>query len=155
MEARAEFHGGTRRKADRRRLSWRSFAYGAVRGRRERERRGDQHPGYIDRYKPSVVLVTVGVFTLGCLDAYLTLHLLAAGASEFNPLLDLMLRIDVALFLVVKLVLTGFGLLLLLLHKNFTVFSRFSGLGILYVVFTLYGCLIAYEWVLLTWGQAA
>ncbi len=139
------------RRGDRRMLSWRSFAYGAFKGRRERERRAGHRLGYIDRYAPSVVLVTVGVFALGCLDAYLTLRLLAAGASEVNPLLDFVLSIDIDLFILVKLVLTGIGLLVLVLHKNFTVLSRFTGQRLLHGSLVLYVCLIAYEWLL--WSQ--
>jgi hypothetical protein len=150
MEAQDYVKEGIRRAGDRRSLSWRSFTYGAVRGRRERERRYGHHPGYIDRYGPAVVLVTVGAFAFGCLDAYLTLLLLAAGASEVNPFLDLLLHIDVDLFLIVKLLLMGIGLLILVLHKNFTVFSRFSGQGLLYGILALYGCLIAYQWALLS-----
>jgi len=64
--------------------------------------------------------VSIGVFVLGCVDACLTLRLLAAGATEVNPLLDAVLRADTRLFLVLKFVLTAIGLVLLVLISLFS-----------------------------------
>ncbi|MGH8508298.1 MAG: DUF5658 family protein [Gammaproteobacteria bacterium] len=139
-----------RRGCDRRRLSWWTLAYGSCCGSRARERRYDGTAGYIDRYETPLFAVSIGVFVLGCVDACLTLRLLAAGATEVNPLLDAALRVDIGLFLVVKFVLTAIGLALLVVHKNFTVFHCLNGQTLLQIVFAIYVCLVGYEAALLS-----
>ena len=98
--------------------------------------------------------VSIGVFVLGCVDACLTLRLLAAGATEVNPLLDAVLRADTRLFLVLKFVLTAIGLVLLVLHKNFTVFYCLNGQTILRIIFAIYLGLVGYEAALLSLSEA-
>jgi len=143
-----------RRGSDRRRLSWWTLTYGSCCGRRVRERRYNGAAGYIDRYEMPLFAVSIGVFFLGCVDACLTLRLLAAGATEVNPLLDALLRVDARLFLVVKFVLTAIGLALLVLHKNFTVFYCLNGQTILRIIFAIYLGLVGYEAALLSLSEA-
>ncbi|MGH8522911.1 MAG: DUF5658 family protein [Gammaproteobacteria bacterium] len=143
-----------RRGYDRRRLSWWTLTYGCCCGRRARDRRYNAAPGYIDRYEMPLFAVSIGVFVLGCVDACLTLRLLAAGATEVNPLLDALLRADTGLFLVVKFVLTAIGLTLLVLHKNFTVFNCLKGQTILQIALAIYVCLVGYEAALLSLSEA-
>ena len=143
-----------RRGSDRRRRSWWTLTYGSCCGRRVRERRYNGAAGYIDRYEMPLFAVSIGVFFLGCVDACLTLRLLAAGATEVNPLLDTLLRVDARLFLVVKFVLTAIGLALLVLHKNFTVFYCLNGQTILRIIFAIYLGLVGYEAALLSLSEA-
>jgi len=134
---------------DRRRLSLRSLAYGAWRGRRVAERRTGTPAGYVDRYPSSVVFAAVGLFTLAGADAYGTLVLLEAGAHEANPVMEALLQAEPTWFVPVKLTTTAAGVLLLVLHKNFSLFGRLPVLKILYGLLGLYGCLIVYQGVLL------
>lgn len=143
-----------RRGSDRRRLSWWTLTYGSCCGRRVSERRYNDAAGYIDRYEMPIFAVSVGVFILGCVDACLTLRLLAGGATEVNPLLDAVLRVDTELFLVLKFVLTAIGLAVLVLHKNFTVFHCLNGHTLLQIVFAIYVCLVGYEAALLSLSEA-
>ncbi len=143
-----------RRGSDRRRLSWWTLTYGSCCGRRARERRYSAAAGYIDRYEMPLFVVSIGVFVLGCVDACLTLRLLAAGATEVNPLLDAALSADPRLFLVLKFVLTAISLALLVLHKNFTVFYCLNGQIILKIAFAIYVCLVGYEATLLSLSEA-
>ncbi|MGH8491068.1 MAG: DUF5658 family protein [Gammaproteobacteria bacterium] len=143
-----------RRGADRRRLSWWTLTYGSWCGCRARERRYNGAAGYIDRYEMPLFAVSIGIFVLGCVDACLTLRLLAAGATEVNPLLDAALRADTGLFLVVKFVLTAIGIALLVVHKNFTVFYSLKGQTILQIAFAIYVCLVGYEAALLSLSGA-
>ena len=133
---------------DRRRLSLRGLVYGAWRGRRVEERRTDTQAGYVDRYPSSVVLTAVALFTLAMADAYCTLVLLEAGAQELNPVMEALLQAEPTWFVPVKLAITAVGVLMLVLHKNFS-FGRLPALKIMYGLLGLYGCLIAYEGVLL------
>jgi hypothetical protein len=134
---------------DRRRLSLRSLVYGAWRGRREAERRSGTQAGYVDRYPSSVVLAAATLFTLAMVDAYGTLVLLEAGAQEANPVMEALLQAEPTWFVPVKLAITAVGVLMLVLHKNFSVFGRLPALKIMYGLLGLYGCLIAYEGALL------
>ena len=133
---------------DRRRLSLRSLVYGAWRGRRVAERRTGTQAGYVDRYPSSVVLAAVALFTLAMADAYGTLVLLEAGAQEINPVMEALLQAEPAWFVPLKLAITAVGVLLLVLHKNFSL-GQIPALKLLYGLLGLYGCLVAYEGVLL------
>jgi hypothetical protein len=133
---------------DRRRLSLRSLVYGAWRGRRVAERRTGTQAGYVDRYPSSVVLAAVALFALAVADAYGTLVLLEAGAQEINPVMEALLQAEPAWFVPLKLAITAVGVLLLVLHKNFSL-GQIPALKILYGLIGLYGCLVAYEGVLL------
>jgi hypothetical protein len=133
---------------DRRRLSLRSLVYGAWRGRRAVERRTGTQAGYVDRYPSSVVLAAVALFTLAMADAYGTLVLLEAGAEELNPVMEALLQAGPTWFVPVKLAITAVGVLMLVLHKNFS-FGQVPALKILYGLLGLYGGLIAYEGALL------
>jgi Domain of unknown function (DUF5658) len=134
---------------DRRRLKLWTFIYGAWRGRRVVERRTGTRAGYVDRYPSSVALAAVALYTLAMADAYGTLVLLEAGAEEVNPVMEALLEAEPAWFVPVKLAITAVGVLMLVLHKNFSLCGRLSALKILYGLLGLYGCLIAYEGVLL------
>lgn len=138
-----------RSDTDRRRLSLRSLVYGAWRGRRAEERRTGTPAGYVDRYPSSVGLAAVALFTLAVADAYGTLVLLEAGAQEVNPVMEALLQAEPTWFVPVKLALTAVGVLMLVLHKNFSVFGRLPALKIMYGLLGLYSCLIAYEGTLL------
>ncbi|MGH8478032.1 MAG: DUF5658 family protein [Gammaproteobacteria bacterium] len=138
-----------RSATDRRRLSLRSLAYGAWRGRRVAERRTGTQAGYVDRYPSSVVLAAVALFTLAVADAYGTLILLEAGAQEANPVMAALLEAEPAWFVPVKLAITAVGVLLLVLHKNFSLFGGLPVVKILYGLLGAYGCLIAYQGILL------
>ncbi len=134
---------------DRRRLSLRSLVYGAWRGRRATERRTGIPAGYVDRYPSSLVLAAAALFTLAMADACATLVLIEAGAREVNPVMEALLEAKPAWFVPVKLAITAFSVLMLVLHKNFSLFGHVPASKILYVLLGLYGCLIAYEGVLL------
>ncbi len=134
---------------DRRRLRLWTLLYGAWRGRRVAERRAGVAAGYVDHYPPSVVLAAVALFTLAMLDAYITLVLLETGAHEANPVMAALLEAEPSWFVPVKLAITAAGVLVLVLHKNFSLFGRLPSLRLLHTLLGLYGCLIAYEGVLL------
>lgn len=139
---------GARSGTDRRRLRFWSLIYGAWRGRRVAERRTGTPAGYVDRYPTSVVLAAVALFTLAVADAYCTLILLEAGAREANPVMAALLEGAPAWFVPVKLTITAAGVLVLVLHKNFSLFGKLPVLRLMHGLLGLYGCLIAYQGVL-------
>ena len=101
---------------------------------------------YVDRYDPASVLAFLCTLLLSVADAFLTLKLVHAGATELNPVMDFYLRAGPLSFLMAKYLLTSSCLILLLIHKNCRVLAgRMTVWSILFIVPFLYGLLIAYE----------
>jgi Domain of unknown function (DUF5658) len=115
------------------------------RGRRRGFRRaGEGHGTYVDCPALRVVVLTLGVFLASLVDAGLTLRQLAQGGSEANLLMAWVLTKGDALFLGLKLGMTGLGMWFLAAHQQFTL-ARY-GLSILALV---YGVLLSYHALLL------
>ncbi len=117
-------------------------------GRRRHARRvGDQ--GYVDLYSPLVAGACIATLMLSCLDAYFTLLLIAGGARELNPFMDVLLHRDLTLFIGVKVALTAVGLLVLTVHHDFRVAGRLRVRHLKFTLFGLYAALVGYELALL------
>lgn len=137
--------GGDRRY---RRLSRSSFS---LRGQRISSRRAEDHiNSYVDRYGWRWMLITFSIALLCCADAMMTLNLINSGiATEANPVMRVLIERDTAWFITAKFALTGFGLMVLVLHKNFRLFGRVRVSHVLYFLLAFYAVLIKYELVLL------
>lgn len=85
----------------------------AVEGRRRRGRRPEDGADLgVDLYEPSLFLLALGIFLLSCTDALLTLTLIGRGlAYEANPLMRGLMEQDPQLFVNLKIVFTGAGVL--------------------------------------------
>ncbi len=115
-------------------------------GRRQYGRRAsDRHNRYVDRYERPLGYVCIGLALLSCLDAFFTLHLLAAGASEANPFMNFLLGIDVKAFAYTKIVLTSVAAVFLVAHHHFSWLRVFKVSQVLYALFFMYLGLIQYE----------
>ncbi len=139
-----------RRTADRRRHSLRTLTYCGLsgRGRRRQRRRADQDY-YLDWYEPRLVYVAMGIMLLSSLDALLTLTLLEHGAYEANLLMARLLSVSVQTFVTGKLIITGAGVLFLLMHAHFRILGVVTGWQALHGLLPVYVTLIVYELVLL------
>lgn len=135
---------------DRRGFSWQTVFFGFCRSRRHYLRREDDADAvFIDRHHPWLFFLAVGTMLLSCLDAFMTLQLLERGMIEANPFMAAILGQGVAAFTNVKLSMTAVGILALVFLAN----SRFmnsvrTGL-FLTGIFSLYACLVCYEFVML------
>ncbi len=108
----------------------------------------------VDRHHPGLLLVALATFTLSALDAGFTLTLIERGVStEANPVMNLLLARDVSLFVGVKTLLTGLGILALVAFSNMLAFRRVRLDRALYAVFVAYCALVCYE-VALLWMTA-
>lgn len=118
-------------------------------------RRADRTNLYVDRFPPALRWVCVGLLVLSGVDAFLTLSLLDRGGEELNPLMRLLLNIDVGIFLYTKLGLTALGLAVLLVHSHFRWLQVVSVSHMLWMMFAGYAVLIHYEIYLLylTWSE--
>lgn len=133
---------------DRRAFGWRTVFYGFVRSRRRGPRRTeDGEVLFTDFHHPWLFFLAVGTMILSSLDAFMTLQLLARGAVEINPFMAVLIGHSVSAFAGIKLALTGLGLLALVFLARARFLNRIRTGVFLTVVFSLYACLICYQFV--------
>jgi hypothetical protein len=135
--------------SDRRQLTLRSFLRGGLTPRRRNGRRAGEHHLPIDWHEPYLLFLSLTILLLSVADAFLTLTLIMGGATEANPLLAFVLREHPELFAVIKMGLTGAGVLVLVAAARSRVFRVLRVGTVLQGLFVCYVALIAYEWWLL------
>ncbi len=121
------------------------------RGRRRGSRRASDPRWnyYVDRPGTAAWLSVGLLVLLSSLDAIFTVHLLKMGGYEMNPFMRFILRFGHGPFLAVKYGLTGLGAFILLIHKNFYLWSpTFSVRNIVRFFIGMYLALVVYEVVL-------
>ncbi|HEV2271990.1 MAG TPA: DUF5658 family protein [Steroidobacteraceae bacterium] len=135
-----------RRGPDRRTRVARALVYGNFNPRRLGPRRtGEERLGAIDWYHPWWLVIGTLILALCASDAMLTEVLISRGAYELNPLLAPLVRGSGALFVFVKVGLTGLGVVVLTLLSRLKAFGRMPVALILYSVLVGYGVLVVYE----------
>jgi len=135
-----------RRGPDRRTRVARALVYGSFNPRRHGPRRtGEQAIGAIDWFHPWWLAVATLILALCASDAVLTVVLISRGAYEVNPLLAPLIRGSGLLFVLVKIGLTGVGVVLLTLLSRVKAFGRMPVALLLYGVLAGYAALIVYE----------
>ncbi len=127
--------------------------YGRRRGLR-RQKDGSAPEG-TDSYQAHLFLVSIGILLFCAADAHNTLVLLGLGGSELNPIMDVLIRQDIRLFVLFKLVLTGLGLLALVGYEYVALWKRFRVRHLLYAILSGYLALIGYQSVLMPEGLPA
>ena len=136
--------------ADRRTFSWRTVFYGFMRSRRHDFRRADElDVRFIDWHHPWLFFLSVGVMLMSTIDAFMTLQLLERGMVEANPIMEAVLGQGTTTFAVTKMLMTGTGILTLVFLAKARFLNRFRTGLFLTVFFSLYACLICYEFVFL------
>jgi hypothetical protein len=101
---------------------------------------------FFDRYSPFFVILLLVTLLLSIFDAFLTLRLMDGNFRELNPVMEFFLNLGPSLFLLVKWILTVFGLLTLLVLKNFYLWGgKIKAETILVIIPFLYLALITYE----------
>lgn len=136
-------HSGTDRRTNLRKAA----VHSVYRNRRKHLRRESDHNAavYVDAHEPVLFYLAVTLMTLSVLDAFFTTILLQHGSEELNPLLALLLEIDLYIFLAAKFCVTGFGILFLIMHKRHRLFDRVSCYQLLIACVAIYIGLVAYE----------
>jgi hypothetical protein len=135
---------------DRRARLWHSLMYGGLNPRRRTGRRtNDHHRPIVDWHGPGLFASSVLILVLCVLDAFLTLRLLSAGARETNPVMALYAYSDAQRFAILKLSLTGLGVLMLVALARFRVFRVLRAATLVHAVLAGYVALVGYEFVLL------
>lgn len=115
--------------------------YSLARGRRATVRRSEEAEGaFVDVYGTRLFAILMWVALMNVADSFFTLLHLQSGGSEMNPVADLLLLAGRTEFVVLKSVLIGIALLVLCIHKNFSL----ARLG-LWVAAAAYTLLFAYH----------
>jgi hypothetical protein len=127
-----------------------SLLYGGMRPRRRQGRRvQDHHRPVVDWHGEGLLTSAIVVLLLCVADALFTVQLLADGATELNPLMALLVHRGVLGFTIVKISLTGAGVLALVSIARFRVFRRLRVAMFLHAATLGYAVLVAYElWML-------
>ncbi len=114
-------------------------------GQRRGPRRREEVEGtYVDVYGVGWWLLILWIALMNCADTYFTLLHLQAGGAEINPVADELLRTGRVGFVLTKSLLIGVALVVLTVHKNFSL----ARLGV-YAAAGIYTLLVAYHLVLL------
>lgn len=139
-----------RSEPDRRVTVVHALLYGSMHPRRRGPRRGgEQRLGAIDWHHPWWLAVGLLIVALSCADAALTLLLITHGADEVNPLLAPLVRASGTAFILLKVGLTGGGIVCLTMLSRLKIFGWLPVRLILYAVLLAYILLIVYELTLL------
>lgn len=134
----------------RRRPLWQSLFYGSLKPRRRSGRRTvDLHSPIIDWHGPWLFLSATLILILCAADAFMTLRLLESGAVEANPFMALYVYDDARRFAIIKLALTGTGVLTLVALARFQLFRVMRAAALVHLVLAAYVLLVSYEWILL------
>jgi hypothetical protein len=134
---------------ERRRLTWWTFLRGALTPRRRAGRRGQEGCLISDWHEPHLLALALGILLLSVADALLTLTLLVHGAHEANPFLDWVLVHHPEKFAIVKMALTGFGVIVMVVLARATVFRVIRVSYVLHSCLAIYAGVIAWElWLL-------
>jgi hypothetical protein len=135
-----------RNATDRRKRTLYSLVYGSFNPRRRGPRRTDARSlRDLDWHHPQWLAVAMLIVVLSCVDAALTLTLIAHGAYEVNPVMAPIVRGSALVFTLVKVGLTAGGVVLLTLAVRIRAFGKIPVSFLLYAVLLGYGTLVVYE----------
>ena len=129
-------------------FTWRTVVYGVLRfNRRAGRRREDADLPFIDWHHPWLLFLSLSIMIMCCADAFMTLMLIERGMVEINPVMAYLLTQGITEFAVVKLALTGIGIVVLVFLARFHFINRFRSGLFLTFFFSVYSCLVCYQFV--------
>jgi Domain of unknown function (DUF5658) len=149
MEA-SDTGGNKRAITERRAFSWRTVLFGFMRSRRRNLRRlEDAEIIFLDWHHPWLFFLAVGTMIMSCIDAFLTLQLIERGMFEANPVMAAMLGHGTSTFAASKVLMTATSILIFVFLAKSRFLNRMRTGLFLTAFFSVYACLICYEFVYL------
>jgi hypothetical protein len=128
----------------------RALVHGSLRPRRRGPRRDDDASiAAVDWHDARWLAVSVTILLFSCADAMLTLMLVERGAYEANPFMAPLVEGSALAFAVIKVALTGTGVIVLTMLARLRAFGRFRIGAMLYATLCGYVVLLVYEFWLL------
>lgn len=115
------------------------------RGRRQVGRRAEDGGG-ADWYSPGLLVIVLAIFMMSGLDAFMTLTLLRSGqVVEANPVMRFLIDHEVQVFVNIKTVVTGWGLIVLVACSNMKLLRGVRVRQLLLGLAGLYAALVGWE----------
>jgi hypothetical protein len=132
--------GDRRGHPDRRGRVWWALLYGSFNPRRRRPPRRQPESRFhsLDWHEAHLLAVSIGILLLSVADAFMTVTLLSGGAVEVNPVMAAVVYQSAAAFAVIKLTMTGAGVMLMVM------LARYRFMRVIRVDAVMYGLLIVY-----------
>jgi hypothetical protein len=140
-----EFRERRANREDRRAVTFKTFLRGGLLPRRRGGRRATDRELPVDFHDPYLLVLAVVMLALSITDALLTVKLMTDGAEETNPLLAFVINEHPRLFALVKMALTGGGVVLLVALSRTRVFRVVRAGVFLPLLVLAYFSLVAYE----------
>ncbi|MBT8124143.1 MAG: hypothetical protein KJO81_04890 [Gammaproteobacteria bacterium] len=141
-----------RDRSDRRRPSLKGFVYGLFLARRRGPRRAENLYHYSDWYDVKLLVLSLSLLLLSCLDAAMTMKLLSLGAVELNPIMNELINQGTRYFVWIKIAVTALCLIVLVAHNRIKLFNVFRVDVLLIAAVFIYLGLVTYEFYLYTLG---
>ena len=143
-------HGLRERRSgtDRRARHTSPFAIRSLFGSRRHYRRKEDTQKYffVDIYSPFSAGVLLFTLVLSVVDAFLTLRLVGCDIKEMNPVMGFFMKLGPFQFIMAKWFFTAFGLLTLLIFKNYYLWKgKLRTAALLVILPILYLGLVSYE----------
>lgn len=137
-----------RTRSERRHRVWWSVVYGNFNPRRRAPQRRADDGGFqsLDWHSAHLLVVAIGILLLSAADAFMTVTLLAGGAVEVNPLMAAVICKSAALFAILKMLLTGVGVILMVVLARYRFMRMIRVESVMYALCVAYGGLLGYEW---------
>ena len=133
------------KSTDRRALTLRTLLTGGLKPRRRDGRRAGEHELPVDFHEPYLLGLAIAMLVLSVVDGFLTVTLMTDGATETNPLLAFVLDEHPRLFAAVKMILTGSGVVLLVVMARARLFRLVRTSAFLKGFVLAYCALVTYE----------
>jgi len=130
---------------ERRAVTLKTLLRSGLAPRRRGGRRASDEEQTVDFHEPRLLFFAVVMLVLSLVDALLTVTLMTDGAEETNPLLAFVLNEHPRLFAVVKMTLTGGGVLLLVAVARMRLFGVVRAGVLMPVLVLAYLALVVYE----------
>lgn len=142
-----------RDRNDRRNPSLKGFLYGLFLARRRGPRRAENYLShYTDWYDVKLLVLSLSLLLLSCLDAAMTMKLLSFGAVELNPIMDELLKQGTKYFIGIKIAVTALCIIVLVAHNRIKIFNFLRVDILLIAAVFIYLGLVTYEFYLYTLG---
>ncbi len=120
--------------------------HGSFHPRRRGPRRGEEASlAAVDWHHPQWLGISILIVLLSCVDAFFTITLISRGAYEANPLMAPLVSGSPLAFALVKIGLTGGGVVVLTLLARMRAFRRLPVSLLLYALLLAYAVLVTYE----------
>lgn len=117
---RCDFRDRRSKKDRRTRQTFALSKYVLVGKRRQRRRKNDKRPVYVDQYSHGLLILLCAILCLCVMDGYFTvINVFFMGVSELNPVMAYFLNKNITSFFLVKYGLTSIGLIFLCIRIHF------------------------------------